>query len=322
MPSVSLMQMKDQVREFLMSRRSRLQPRDVGITLTGPRRRVPGLRREEVAMLAGMSVDYYVRLERGNLAGVSRGVLDAVARALCLTDFEHAHLLDLARVANSSAASRQPAYSERVRPKLQQVLDALSTPAWVRNGRADFLAANTLGRALYAPVFSIPSGAAPNTARFLFLDPVARDFFPDWEQLARQLVAVLRAEAGRHPFDRPLTDLIGELSVRSPEFRVWWANHEVFAHRAGLKRFHHPVVGDLELSYESSELTADNGLTLVLYSAEPGSKSEQGLALLASWEATERRDSALSAKSAGVDRQQRRASGPRLDERSEPTQAS
>lgn len=286
LPSVACMDLKQQVRDFLMSRRARLQPTDVGISGAALRRRVPGLRREEVAMLAGMSVDYYVRLERGNLVGASQGVLDAVARALRLSEIEHAHLLDMARVANTTGPKGQSAFPDRIRPRLQQLLDALSTPACVRNGRADFLAANALGRALYAPMFSAPTGV-PNMARFLFLDPRARDFFPDWGKLARELVAVLRAEAGRHPFDKPLTDLIGELSVRSREFQVWWAEREVFAHRSGVKRFHHPVVGDIESVFESSELTAHDGLTLVLYSTEPGSASEQALALLASWAATE-----------------------------------
>ncbi|MBD0024215.1 helix-turn-helix domain-containing protein [Gordonia pseudamarae] len=269
-----------QVRDFLRTRRDRLRPEDVGI-VGGQRRRVPGLRREEVAMLAGMSVEYYVKLERGNLRGVSEGVLGALARALRLSQEEHRHLMDLARSANSGTAASSFAPTRHVRPALQQMLDAMSAPAWVRNGRSDFVAANALGRALYSPLFT-SSVQPPNTARFVFLDPRGRDYYPQWEVIGQQMVASLRAEAGRHPFDRPLTDLIGELSTRSDEFRRWWGAHEVFTHGAGSKRIHHPDVGDLELNYEPMELTADAGLTMIVYSAEPGSPTADALALLAS----------------------------------------
>ncbi|MGO1510867.1 MAG: helix-turn-helix domain-containing protein, partial [Actinomycetales bacterium] len=268
-----------QVRDFLRSRRDRLQPTDVGIA-GGLRRRVPGLRREEVALLAGMSVEYYVKLERGNLRGVSEGVLASLARALRLSEEEHRHLMDLASAANSGAGS-SVSPTRRVRPALQQLLDAMAAPAWVRNGRSDFLAGNTLGRALYAPILSSSIQPA-NVARFMFLDPSSRDFYPDWDEIGQQMVASLRAEAGRHPFDRPLTDLIGELSTRSDEFRRWWGAHEVFTHSAGSKRIHHPEVGMLSLSYEPMALTSDTGLTMIVYSAEPGSPTADGLALLAS----------------------------------------
>ncbi|AGP30280.1 MmyB family DNA-binding protein [Corynebacterium terpenotabidum Y-11] len=268
------------MKDFLRTRRDRLRPEDVGI-IGGPRRRVPGLRREEVAMLAGMSVEYYVKLERGHLRGVSEEVLAALARALRLSQEEYRHLMDLARAANGGTGSSSFTPTRHVRPALQQMLDAISTPAWVRNGRSDFLAANTLGRALYSPLLT-SSIRPPNTARFLFLDPCSRDFYLQWDVIGQQMVASLRAEAGRHPFDRPLTDLIGELSTRSDEFRHWWGAHEVFTHGAGSKRIHHPEVGDLELNYEPMELTADTGLTLMIYSAEPGSPSADALALLAS----------------------------------------
>lgn len=232
-------------------------------------------------MLAGMSVEYYVQLERGDLRGVSEGVLAALGRALRLSDEEYRHLMDLARTANSASGGRTNAPTRRVRPALQQMLDAVGTPAWVRNGRSDMLAANALGRALYAPLFD-SAIEAPNTARFLFLDPRSRDFFIDWELIGQQMVAALRAEAGRNPFDRPLTGLIGELSARSDEFRRWWGAHEVFTHEAGTKRIHHPEVGNLDLSYEPMDLTSDAGLTMIVYSAEPGSPTADGLAFLAS----------------------------------------
>jgi len=248
---------------------------------------VPGLRREEVALLAGVSVDYYTRLERGNLNGASDSVLEALARALQLDDAERAHLFDLARAANAGGGiRRRRATPQRVRPGVQRVLDAITgAPAWIRNGRADVLTTNRLGRALYAPVFEDPTRPA-NTARFAFLDPRATDFYADWEGTASDMVAVLRAEAGRNPYDRGLTDLVGELSTRSAAFRTGWAAHNVRFHRAGVKRLHHPVVGDLDLTYEAMELPSDPGLTLLVYTAEPGSPTQDALDLLASWAAT------------------------------------
>jgi len=236
-------------------------------------------------MLAGMSVDYYVRLERGNLGGVSESVLESLARALQLDEAERAHLHDLARVANTGSRSRRRPV-QRVRPSLQQLLDAMTdAPAFVRNGHLDILAANQLGHALYWPIFQSPHGPA-NTARFQFLDPDGPGFFPDWSEVANSTVAMLRTEAGRDPYNKDLTDLIGELCTRSEEFRVRWAEHNVRLHRTGVKSFHHPVVGDLTLAYEAMELQADPGLTLSAYTAEPGTPSCDGLKLLASWAAT------------------------------------
>jgi hypothetical protein len=277
---------RSEIREFLTSRRARITPERAGLPTygTGPRR-VPGLRREEVALLAGVSVDYYTRLERGNAGGVSDTVLEALARALQLDDAERAHLFDLAR-ATHAATPRRRRRVQRVRPTVQYMLDAMAgVPAFVRNGRLDILGANALGRALYAGQFD-RMAQPPNTARFFFLDDRAPTFYVEWERVANDVVAVLRAEAGRDPYDRDLSDLVGELSTRSETFRTLWAAHDVRTHDTGRKRFHHPVVGELNLTFEAMELVADPGLTLFVYAAEPGSKSEQALNLLASWAAT------------------------------------
>lgn len=272
------------IAEFLTSRRAKITPAQVGLPSYGPRR-VKGLRREEVASLAGVSVEYYKRLERGNASGVSDGVLEALANALQLNDAERAHLHDLARALNPVAPRRRRPAQLRVRPVVQRIVDAIAAPTIVRNERLDYLSANALGRALYAPVFD-SRDQPPNSARFTFLDPAARDFYPEWERVAKDLVAHLRAEAGRNPYDKQLSDLVGELSTRSPEFAGWWATHNVRYHHTGDKRLHHPVVGELELSYEVMELSADVGLTINVFSAEPGSRSAEALDLLASWAAT------------------------------------
>jgi transcriptional regulator with XRE-family HTH domain len=276
---------RNESRQFLTSRRARITPEQAGLPIYGATRRVAGLRREEVALLAGVSVDYYTRLERGNLHGVSEAVLDALAQALQLDEAERGHLFDLARAANTTARPRRRPAQQRVRPGVQRILDAMDAPADLRNGRRDILAANRLGYALYSEIFVDPVRPA-NIARFLFLSPRAREFFPDWEGTANDLVANLRTEAGRTPYDRGLQDLVGELSTRSQEFRTRWAAHNVRHHQTGRKRLHHPVVGDLELTYEVLALPADPGLSLVVYGAEPGSASQDGLRLLASWAAT------------------------------------
>jgi transcriptional regulator with XRE-family HTH domain len=278
---------RTEIRDFLTTRRARISPERAGLPAYGGHRRVAGLRREEVALLAGVSVDYYTRLERGNLSGVSDSVLEAVARALQLDEAERAHLFDLARAANTSAATARTrrARAPRLRVEVQRLLDAMTmAPAYVRNGRLDVLGANPLGRAVFAPLFDT-AAATPNIARFIFLDPAAQAFYRDWEELAGDTVALLRAEAGRDPYDRALTDLVGELSTRSEVFRTWWAAHNVRLHRSGVKHLHHPVVGDLTLGYESLELVTDPGLRLNAYTAEPGSASQDALNLLASWTA-------------------------------------
>jgi transcriptional regulator with XRE-family HTH domain len=278
-----------EVREFLTTRRAKITPDQAGVPLYGRRRRVPGLRREEVAQLAGVSTDYYTRLEKGSLSGASDGVLHAIAAALRLDDAERAHLFDLARAARGSVREPRRRPQSQVRPSIQRILDSMATtPAFVRNGRLDVLAINPLGRALYAPVFADPTRPA-NLARFCFLDPRATGFYPDWDDAANTSVALLRTEAGRDPYDRQLTDLVGELATRSDAFRSRWAAHNVRLHRTGVKHFHHPVVGDLDLAFDAMELPAEPGLTFTAYTAEPGSPAEEKLNLLASWSMTEER---------------------------------
>lgn len=276
------------IREFLVSRRARITPQQAGLPAYGGNRRVPGLRREEVALLAGVSIDYYVRLERGHLAGASEEVLDALANALQLDDAERAHLYDLAR-----AAARRPTRRKRARGPLPdsvlRVLHSMTgSPAFIRNGRLDILATNHLGRALYSPLFPDPTTRAANIARFQFLDPRGRDFFPDWEESLNTTVALLRTEAGRTPHDGDLTGLIGELVTRSEEFRTAWGKHNVRLHHTGRKSFRHPAVGVLTFDFDAMELPAQPGLTLTAYSAAPHTPDHDALQLLATWAATER----------------------------------
>jgi transcriptional regulator with XRE-family HTH domain len=278
---------KVEIREFLATRRAKITPEQAGLPDYGGSRRVPGLRREEVAMLAGVSVDYYVRLERGNVAGASEAVLESIARALQLDEAERGHLFDLARAASAAGRQRRRPAPIRVRPGVQQLLRAITdAPAWVRNGRMDYLAGNRLARALYSDLLASPARPV-NIARFLFLDPRSRDFYIDWDTGADDVVAILRAEAGRTPFDPDLTELIGELSTRSEEFTTRWAAHNVRYHRTGVKRLHHGVVGDLELDYEALEFPGEPGLRMFVYTAAPGSPSADALTLLASWAATQ-----------------------------------
>ncbi|WP_407691349.1 helix-turn-helix domain-containing protein [Saccharopolyspora mangrovi] len=276
---------KADVREFLSSRRARITPEQAGMTTYGGKRRVPGLRREEVAMLAGVSTEYYARLERGNLRGVSESVLDSISRALQLDEAERTHLFDLARIANAGARPRRKPHP-RVTPTVQRILEGMaSTPAFVQNGCLDIVAFNRLGYALYSEVFEEPARPA-NFARFAFFNPRSHDFYPDWDGAANTTVAQLRTAVGRDPYDKALTDLIGELCTRSEEFRSRWAAHDVRLHQSGLKHFHHPVIGAIHLAFEAMELAANPGLKLIAYSPEPGTASEDALNLLASWAAT------------------------------------
>lgn len=271
-----------------MTRRARITPDQVGLPVSRGRR-VPGLRRSEVATIAGLSVEYYARLERGQIAGASAGVLDAVARALQLDDTERAHLLDLARTADGIPTSGRPrrraAGKPASRPSLQWALESIrDAVAFVRDPHQNLLATNALGRAFYSPVIG-EGGRLPNLARFQFLDPASRDFYPDWELFAGMCVGIMRTEAGRDPHDRGLQDLVGELSTRSEVFRRLWSAHDVRTHGTGTKRFTHPVVGELTLAYEELAITAEPGLVLMVYTAEPGSPSAERLQLLASWAA-------------------------------------
>lgn len=279
---------RSEVREFLTTRRARITPDQVGLPTVGARR-VPGLRRSEVASIAGLSVEYYARLERGQIGGASSGVLEALARALQLDETERAHLHDLARAADgiptSGRARRRTTGRSAPRLSLQWALEAVTDGvAFVRDPRQDLVALNALGRAFYSPVIG-DGGRVPNLARFQFLDPAARDFYPDWDLFAEMCVGVMRAEAGRDPHDRGLQDLVGELSTRSDVFRRLWAAHDVRTHGSGTKRFCHPVVGELSLAYEELAVTAEPGLVLLVYTAEPGSPSAERLRLLASWSA-------------------------------------
>jgi transcriptional regulator with XRE-family HTH domain len=284
------MDTRNEIREFLTSRRARVKAADVGLPDYGARR-VPGLRREEVAVLAGVSVPYYTRLERGDVAGVSDSVLDALARALRLDDAERAHLFDLARAIQPLAPPpRRRRGRQGVRPAVQQILDALTgVPAILTNHRQDFLAANALARALFADLFD--GHEHPNSARFIFLDPRARELYPDWASVARDVVGALRSAAGRTPGDRALSDLVGELSTRNEEFRQYWARHDVRFHVSGVKRLHHPQVGDMELRYEGLDVVSDTDLVIYAYTAEAGSRSAGALALLGSLAATEAAES-------------------------------
>lgn len=275
-----------EAREFLSSRRARITPEAAGLPAYGGNRRVAGLRREEVAMLTGVSVDYYVRLERGNLAGASDSVLDALARTLQLDEAEREYLFDLARAAGPSR-TRAPKPAATISASVQQVLDAIGdAPAWVRNGRHDIVAANRLGRAVYSPLFDDPARPV-NTTRFVYLNPAAPTFWRDYDQIARDAAAMLRLEAGRNPHDAALIRLVGELSTQSELFRERWASRDVMFHRSGRKRLHHPVVGDLDLDYESMDLPSSPGLVMNVYTAPAGSPTADALRMLASWAASQ-----------------------------------
>ena len=283
------MDTRNDIREFLTTRRARLTPAQIGLPDFGSRRRVPGLRREEVALVAGMSVEYYVRLERGNATGVSEAVLEGISRALQLDDAERSHLYDLVRAANEGAypqRRRLRSKVQRVRPGVRQLLDAMdNVPAFVQNGRLDIIAINRLGQAVFSEMYVQPQRPA-NFGRFVFLDPRAQRFYRDWDNASRQTVAILRTEAGRAPHDRELSDLVGELSTRSDSFRTLWASHDVREHRTGIKAITHPVVGDLDLDFEAMDLSSDRGIQLIAYSAAPGSDSHDALRLLSSWTVT------------------------------------
>jgi transcriptional regulator with XRE-family HTH domain len=280
---------RNDLKEFLTTRRAKITPEQSGLPVYGANRRVAGLRREEVALLAGISVEYYTRLERGSVGSVSEGVLDGLAHALQLSEAERDHLYRLVRTAGTPASriTRRTPARKQVRPTLQRILDQMPLPAYLRNARFDVLAANDLGRALYSPLYEHAAahtpGEPPNSARYMFLHPGAAEYFLDYDKTANDCVAFLRAEAGRDPYDKALSDLVGELSTRSEDFRRRWAAHDVRYHRTGRKRLHHPLVGDLELDFEAFDLPGDPGLRVNVYTAQPHTPSEDALNLLASW---------------------------------------
>ncbi|MFC0675192.1 helix-turn-helix transcriptional regulator [Brachybacterium hainanense] len=272
---------RSQISSFLTSRRARLSPEDAGVPLHGGARRVPGLRREEVAHLAGVSADYYARLERGRISGASREVLEAVARALQLDEDERRHLFDLVKITQRRAPRRKTSTRRTVRPGIQQVLDSIEAPALVQNARLDRLAFNKIGRALH----SLPtdgSGDQYNYATWLFLDPAAMRFHRDADIAKHDVVAMLRAASAQDPYDRELIEIVGTLTTQSEEFSTLWNTHDVLRHRSGAKLLTHPEVGDLEFGYESLELSAEPGLVMLVFTIEAGSRTAEAMRLLAS----------------------------------------
>ncbi len=278
------MDTKATVREFLVACRSRLSPEDAGLQVFGGNRRVAGLRREEVAMLAGVSADYYIRLERGNLDGASDSVLNALARALQLDATETGYLFDLARSARTGIAGKSTSTTKALRPNLAMILDSIhDMPVFVTSSRLELLGANKLGRALYSPIFESHI-AQMNLARWIFLDPASRDFYPEHQKLSEGAVGTLRLEALRAADDPKFQALIGELSSKSEEFRVLWAKHRVFKHPGGVKSFNNPIVGLVTLTYEPFQVVAEGSpVSMNIYTAEPGSESAQKLQILGAW---------------------------------------
>lgn len=274
-----------EIADFLRSRRARITPDRAGLTDDHRARRVPGLRRDEVARLAGVSTEYYTRLEQGRAGTPSPEVVEALASALQLDLAEREHLIDL--LARPTPARRAPTAPQRVRPGLYLMLQTLEhVPAFIMGRRTDVLAANALARAVMTDFEAMPA-TQRNLARYLLLDPEARERVGDWPRIAAETVAMLRLEAGRHPHDRRLADLVGELTLRSPEFTTWWNDHHVLRRTNGTKHYHHPVVGDLHFAYESLQPPGDPDQTLCVYNPEPGSTTAEALRLLSSWIATE-----------------------------------
>lgn len=294
------MDTREEINDFLTSRRANVAPADVGLPGGSDNRRVPGLRREEVAVLSNISVDYYTRIERGDATGVSESVLDAICAALTLSQSETQHLFDLMRAANATTPRKHTPTPDEVRPGVTRMVDALvHTPGFVLNRRLDVLHANPLGRALYAPMYADPVRPV-NMARFTFLERSARDFWVDWEPFARGIVAVLRIAAGARPHDRDLSDLVGELTTRSDDFAAMWATHDVWQHQAASVGIRHPEAGLLELDKEVMTVEGDAGQMVSTYTAPPDTDAHERLALLASLALTpdtdERRDTATAAR--------------------------
>jgi transcriptional regulator with XRE-family HTH domain len=274
--------------DFLRACRARLRPADVGLPEPTSRRRVTGLRREELAQLAGVSADYYTRLEQGRNRTASPAVLDALAQALCLDGTSRSHLFDLARSARAQPIRGLP-QAQRVRPatvRLLEILDHAYCPAFVLGRRTDVLLTNRLAAALIIDFDALPAQKR-NYARFVFIDPYARKLYPDWEEVVANVAAILRLDAGRHPDDPWLDELVEDLSARSETFRRCWADYQVHEHTDGPKRYRHPVVGDLTITYQSLEVMAADDQEVILYTTEPGSASEAAIRLLTDWETRE-----------------------------------
>ncbi|WP_266388644.1 helix-turn-helix transcriptional regulator [Streptomyces canus] len=280
LPGGGSLDRRAELSEFLRTRRARLKPEDVGLPDFGRHRRVPGLRREELSQLAGVSVAYYTRLEQGNGRNVSAEVLDAIARALRLTDAERAHLTHLAKPKQHK--KKTTARTEQVRGSIRQLLDSIDVPAYVSGRRSDIVAWNRMAAAVFGDWAELPAQER-NWARMIFLRPEYQDLFVPWEQKASDVVSYLRMDAGCHPDDPRLSALVGELSVKSEEFRRLWATHDVKEKSFGVKQLRHPLVGDLTLNFESFPLSDGTEQVLITYHAEPGSPSAEALRLLASW---------------------------------------
>jgi transcriptional regulator with XRE-family HTH domain len=288
------MDRREELTEFLKSRRARVQPEDLGLKVYGARRRVPGLRREELAQAAGVSADYYVRLEQGRTDNVSQEILDAVADVLSLSEDERKHLALLAKPARRKVKRRTT--TQRIRPGLQALLDSMTdVPAFVLGRRMDVLGWNRLAAALIADFGSLEPKDR-NIPRLVFLDPATRDFYPDWDAVADETVGYLRTYAGRYPDDPELAELVGELSIHSPEFRQHWARHDVKDKTFGTKAQYHHLVGEIIVQYETLQPPGEPDQLMVTYTVEPGSTSEQNLRLLASWTADDREKSRFPAE--------------------------
>jgi transcriptional regulator with XRE-family HTH domain len=280
------MDTRHEVQEFLTALRGRISPEKAGLTTFGGERRVPGLRREEVAQLAGVSTAYYTRMERGDLGGVSESVLFALVNALQLNDAESEHLFDLARSATGTRRPSRVKADARLSPQLAQLMETMrDVPVVALSKLGDPLGSNPLGRALFTHLFP-PEASPMNTARYLFLDPRSRSFYPDWDAVARESVSAMRLLAGRDPSDRQLAALVGELATRSAEFRTWWGSHTVRTHSTGTKRINHPIVGEMTLSYQTLTIQSAPNVRLATYLAEIGTPSADALDLLRSWAAT------------------------------------